>query len=76
VRDNIDPLALEPFPLALTCARVLGIGRNQAYRMIGDGTFPITVHKINSRFKCSKYDLLRYLGVPGYRDDVPVKATS
>ncbi len=65
---SIDPAKLEPFPPVLKCATVLGIGKNQAYRMAKDGTFPIPVHKINNRLKCSKYDLCRYLGVPGYRD--------
>ena len=49
-----------------TAARALGIGKNQAYRMVRDGTFPIPVQENNGRFKVSKFDVLAYLHVPGY----------
>lgn len=76
-KDKItDPEKLEPLGPVLTASQVMGIGRNQTYRMIKDGTYPVPVHMINGRFKVSKYDVLRYLGVPGHRDDAPAKATS
>jgi hypothetical protein len=68
VAEVIDPLKLKPFPSLLTAAGVLGIGRNQAYRMAREGKFPVPVHDVNGRYKVSKYDLLRYLRVPGYFD--------
>ncbi len=71
-----DPLKLEPLGPVLTASQVLKIGRNQTYRMVRDGTYPVPVHVINGRFKVSKYDVLRYLGVPGYRDDTPAKQAS
>jgi hypothetical protein len=78
MRENkiTDPLKLEPLGPVLTASQVLKIGRNQTYRMVRDGTYPVPVHVINGRFKVSKYDVLRYLGVPGYRDDAPAKQAS
>ena len=45
-----------------TAARALGIGRNQAYRLLHEGQFPVPVRTVCGRHKVSKFDLLRYLG--------------
>ena len=74
--EVIDPLKLEPFPALLTAAGVLGIGRNQAYRLAREGKFPVPVHDVNGRYKVSKYDLLRYLRVPGYFEHEQAQAAA
>ena len=66
-----DPEKLPPTFPVLTASRVIGIGRNQTYRMVKDGSYPVPVREINGRYRVSKYDVLRYLGVPGYRGDEP-----
>lgn len=56
-------------PLVIPVQRaseILKIGKNQTYEQINDGTYPIRVLKQSGRFKVSKFDLLHYLGVPGY----------
>ena len=58
----------------LTAARALGIGRNQAYRMARDGTFPVLVREANGRYAVSKFDILRQLRVPGYYETEPQAA--
>lgn len=50
----------------ITASRILGIGKNQAYAMIKQGVYPVRVLNINGRYKVSKFDLLAYLGAPGY----------
>ena len=45
-----------------TAARALGIGKNQAYRLLRDGQFPVRVITVCGRHKVSRFDLLRYLG--------------
>jgi len=62
----IDPEKLPPTFPVLVASQAIGIGRNQTYRMIKDGTYPIPVLENNGRHRVSKYDLLRYLGAPGY----------
>jgi hypothetical protein len=62
-----DELASLPVSFGLTtAARALAIGRNQSYRMVRDGTFPVPVRENNGRLTVSKYDVLAYLHVPGY----------
>ena len=45
---------------------MISVGKNQTYRMIKDGTYPLPVRENNGRFTVSKWDLLAYLHVPGY----------
>jgi hypothetical protein len=60
---SIDPEELPPtFPVQ-TASRVLGIGRNQTYALVKARKYPVRVLEINGRYKVSRYDLLRYLGV-------------
>jgi hypothetical protein len=66
ITEPIDPLTLPPTFSVLVASKVIGIGRNQTYRMIRGGTYPIPVLENNGRYRASKYDLLRYLRVPGY----------
>ena len=58
------------FPV-LVASKVLGIGKNQTYELIKRGTYPVRVLTINGRFKVSRYDLLAYLGAPGYSSPAP-----
>jgi Helix-turn-helix domain len=66
---------LETLPAVIsviTASKILGIGKNQAYELIKQGAYPVRVLHINGRYRVSKYDLLAYLGVPGYgRPEVP-----
>ena len=59
---------LEALPVTFglrTAARAIGIGKNQAYRQVKDGTFPVRVlPSADGRYRVSKYDLLAYLGTP------------
>lgn len=66
ITEPIDLLTLPPTFSVLVASKVIGIGRNQTYRMIKDGSYPIPVLENNGRHRASKYDLLRYLRVPGY----------
>jgi hypothetical protein len=58
----IDPEALPPVFPVQTASRVLGIGKNQTYVQIGNGTYPVRLLKISGRYRVSRYDLLHYLG--------------
>jgi hypothetical protein len=61
-----DLETLPPVFSVLVASKVLGIGKNQTYDLIRQDKYPIRVLEINGRFRVSKYDLLAYLGVPGY----------
>jgi hypothetical protein len=50
----------------VAASKILGIGKNQAYAMIKESRYPVRVLNINGRHKVSKFDLLAYLGAPGY----------
>lgn len=58
-----------------TAARAIGTGRNQAYAMAHNGTFPIRVRMVGGRYRVTKADLLAWLGyaqqVPQDRDIQP-----
>lgn len=41
----------------------LGVGRNKAYEMARNGTFPVRVLKIGERYRVPVADLERYLGI-------------
>jgi hypothetical protein len=60
---------LEGLPAVISVIRaskILGIGKNQAYELIKQGRYPIRVLNISGRYRVSKFDLLAFLGVPGY----------
>jgi excisionase family DNA binding protein len=61
----IDPETLPPVVPLQTAARVLGIGKNQAYRLAHEGCFPVRIMNIGGRFRVSRYDLLAFLNAPG-----------
>lgn len=42
---------------------VLGLGRGTAYELARQGEFPVRVLKIGSRYRISRADLNRYLGI-------------
>lgn len=66
----IEPMTMEellalPVSFGLpVAARALRIGRNKAYEMVAEGTFPIPVHPLRHEFRCHRPDLFRYLGLP------------
>ncbi len=72
----IDPLTLPPTFSVLTASQVLGIGKNQTYRLIEDGSYPLPVLGAKGRYKVSKWDLLRYLRVPGYFEPEQAQAAA
>ncbi|MBT2456769.1 hypothetical protein [Streptomyces sp. ISL-86] len=43
--------------------RALRIGRTQGYAMAKQGTYPIRVLRLGRQYRCTRYDLLRFLGV-------------
>lgn len=50
---------------------VLGLGRNKAYELARQGEFPVRVLKIGSRYRVSRADLERYLGITDDPDPRP-----
>lgn len=61
---------LEALPAVISviaASRILGIGKNQSYELIKQGRYPVRVLQLNGRYRVSKFDLLAFLGVPGYR---------
>jgi excisionase family DNA binding protein len=59
----IDPESLPPvFPVRVA-SRILGVGKNQTYELISAGKYPVRVLNIGGRYRVSKADLLRYLGI-------------
>ena len=69
-----DPENLPPMIPMLTASKMISIGKNQSYRMIRDGTYPLPVRENNGRLTVSKYDVLRYLHAPGYEPEQPQAA--
>jgi len=70
---------LEDLPAVLsviTASQILGIGKNRAYSLISRGAYPVRVLNIDGRYKVSRYDLLTYLGAPGYGRIEPTHETS
>lgn len=63
---EIDPENLPPVMPVQTASKVLGIGRNRTYTLIARDEYPVRVLDVGGRLKVSKYDLLAYLGAPGY----------
>lgn len=60
---------LEALPAVISvimASRILGIGKNQSYELIKQDSYPVRVLQLSGRYRVSKFDLLAYLGVPGY----------
>lgn len=49
----------------------LGLGRGTSYELARQGEFPVRVLKIGSRYRVSRADLDRYLGVTKDADPRP-----
>lgn len=47
----------------MVAARALGIGRTLAYDMAKRGRFPVRVLRLGNRYRVTRADLLRVLGV-------------
>ncbi len=65
----MTPAELDALPVTIslaTACRALGVGRNQGYRLLHEGQFPVRVLTLCGRHKVSKWDLLAYLHAPGY----------
>ncbi len=58
-----EVLALPVIVSLETAGRALGMGRNKAYRLHRDGQFPIAVREIGDQEKCTRADILAYLGI-------------
>jgi hypothetical protein len=54
------PVSVELWP---TAARAFGMGRTQAYELAKRGEFPTPVLRLGSRYRVTRADLLRKLGV-------------
>jgi hypothetical protein len=60
----------------MTASRVLGIGRRTTYELIRADRYPLRLierpgGKYGTRYRVSKYDLLRYLGADRTAGDAP-----
>jgi len=64
-----DPLKLTATFPVLVASWIIGVGKNRTYPLIEAGEYPVRVLQAGGRLKVSKYDLLAYLGVPGYCGD-------
>ena len=62
ISPNADPRTLPAVIPLRDASRILRIGRNRAYDMVHDGTYPVRVIEDAGRFKVRKTDLLAYLG--------------
>ena len=76
ITEPVDPEKLPPTFPVLVASKVISIGKNQTYRMLKDGTYPLPVKENNGRFTVSRYDLLRYLHAPGYHEPEQAKAAA
>ena len=56
--------ALPPVIPVLTASRILKIGKNETYKLIRSGKYPVRVLEIGGRFRVSKFDLLDFLHAP------------
>ncbi len=62
---SMEELLALPVSFGLpVAAKALGIGRNKAYEMVADGTFPIPWHRYRREFRVHRPDLFRHLGLP------------
>lgn len=72
---SLDPESLPAVFPVQTASRVLGIGRNQTYELIRAGRYPVRVLELCGHYRVSKYDLLAFLGAPGYTEDTADEST-
>ncbi|HKT00404.1 MAG TPA: DNA-binding protein [Rugosimonospora sp.] len=56
-----------------TAGRAFGIGRDEAYRLAREGTFPVPVLRLGRYLRVSRAAVLAALGVP---DPVPPGSTT
>jgi excisionase family DNA binding protein len=54
------PVVLEP----VTAGRMLGLGRTTTYRLLRDGTFPVSAHRTGRTWIIPTAEVLAYLGLP------------
>jgi hypothetical protein len=56
-----------------TAARALGIGRNKAYEMNAEGSFPCPVRRLRNEWRVTRPDLFRAIGLDPalIADDAP-----
>ncbi|MEV0446153.1 integrase [Streptomyces spectabilis] len=50
------------FPLDVA-NRALDLGRTTGFALAKQGTYPIRVLRLGRQYRCTRYDLLRYLGL-------------
>ncbi|MGP3923892.1 hypothetical protein [Streptomyces sp. 8N616] len=50
------------FPLDVA-NRALNLGRTTGFALAKQGTYPIRVLRLGRQYRCTRYDLLRYLGL-------------
>jgi hypothetical protein len=62
ISPDTDPWTLPAVVTLRDASRILRIGKNRAYDMVHDGTYPVRVIKDAGRFRVRKTDLLAYLG--------------
>ncbi|MBH0781349.1 helix-turn-helix domain-containing protein [Nocardia bovistercoris] len=61
---TIEDIHALPAMLGIEVAgRALGLSRQHAYTLRMNGEFPVQVRRIGSRYKVSKADVMRYLGI-------------
>lgn len=60
----VDLNSLPPMLDLLAAARLLGIGRTTAYKLVREGTFPVPVLRIGSGFKVPSAPLRALLTNP------------
>jgi excisionase family DNA binding protein len=61
---TLDELRALPALLDVpTAARVLGVGRTAAYRMVSDGSWPTPVVRVGRKVKVPTLPLLSLLGI-------------
>ena len=52
-----------------TAASILRIGRTTAYKLVGEGDFPVPVLRVGKRYVIAVENLLTLLGVDGSKED-------
>ncbi|KOX09744.1 hypothetical protein ADL05_26800 [Nocardiopsis sp. NRRL B-16309] len=54
------PVVLDP----VTAGRMLGLGRTTTYKLLGQGNFPVPVHRTGKAWVVPTAGVLVYLGLP------------
>lgn len=62
ISPDTDPRTLPAIVTLQDASRILRIGKNRAYGMVRDGSYPVPVTEDAGRFRVRKTDLLAYLG--------------